>query len=131
MNAHTFDAKIAQQSGNGMARIALAAGGFLAALGLASCCALPIALSMLGIGAASLVGIGFLAAPYQPELLAASLLCLAGVGFLSWRQWRARVTGACAIERTRMQAVVAWLSLSFFLASVGLVALTFWIEPPL
>jgi mercuric ion transport protein len=111
----------------------------LAALGVASCCALPIALSALGIGAASLVGIGaaslvgigFLAAPYQPELLAASLLCLASVGFLSWRQWRMRGVGACAIERTRMQVVVAWLSLSFFVASIGLVALTFWIEPPL
>jgi hypothetical protein len=41
------------------------------------------------------------------------------------------VTAACAIEQTRMQAVAAWLSLSFFLLSIGLVALTFWIEPPL
>jgi mercuric ion transport protein len=129
MNA--VDAKPTQQPGSGTTRLVLATGGLLAALGVASCCALPIALSALGIGAASLVGIGFLAAPYQTELLAASFLCLAGVGLLSWRQWRARATDSCTIERTRAQAVVAWLSLSFFVASIGLVALTFWIEPPL
>ena len=48
-----------------------------------------------------------------------------------WRQWQARATGTCAIERTRVHAATAWLSLMFFLLSVGLVVLTFWIEPPL
>jgi hypothetical protein len=58
---------------------------------------LPVALSMLGIGAASLVGIGYLAGPYQGELLLAATVCLAAVAFLSWRQWRARASGSCVI----------------------------------
>jgi hypothetical protein len=33
--------------------------------------------------------------------------------------------------RARHRRLIGWLSLLFFVASVGLVALTFWIESPL
>ncbi|HZQ00330.1 MAG TPA: hypothetical protein VFB13_12370 [Reyranella sp.] len=113
------------------ARAALAAGGLLAAFGVASCCALPLALSMLGIGAASLVGIGYFAAQYQVELLALAVLCLAGVAVLSWRQWRARAAGTCAPQHSRLQAIAGPFSIVSVVIAIGLIALTFWIEPPL
>ena len=58
------------------AKAVLAAGGLLAAFGVASCCALPLALSLLGISAASLVGVGYMAARYQHELFYAAVICL-------------------------------------------------------
>jgi mercuric ion transport protein len=54
-------------NGSDTVKVVLAAGGLLAAFGVASCCALPVALSLLGISAVSLVGIGYLAAQYQQE----------------------------------------------------------------
>jgi mercuric ion transport protein len=114
----------------GTSRIAFAAGGLLAAFGVASCCALPIALSALGISAASLVGIGFLAAPYQRELLLASMLCLAAVAFLTWRQRRAS-TSTCATARTVAPGAGDWLTAVSVLTAVGLIVLTFWIDSPL
>jgi hypothetical protein len=50
------------EKGRDAMKTVFAAGGLLAAFGVASCCALPVALSLLGISAASLVGIGYLAA---------------------------------------------------------------------
>jgi mercuric ion transport protein len=131
MTIDTHITSNSRQAAGDTARTVLAAGGLLAAFGMASCCALPVALSMLGIGAASLVGIGYLAAPYQRELLLAATLCLAAVAFLSWRQWRARASGSCAIAPTRIQAATGWVSLASVAAAVALIALTFWIEPPL
>jgi len=112
------------------ARTVLAAGGLFAAFGLASCCALPVALSMLGIGAASLVGIGYLAAPYQRELLLAATVCLTAFAWLLWRQWQARKDGLCTIAPTRTRTVAGWVSLASVAAAVALIALTFWIEGP-
>jgi mercuric ion transport protein len=69
----------------------LAAGGLVAAIGAASCCVIPFALFMVGIGGA---WIGRLAAlePYQPIFAAIALACL-GVGFyLVYRKPKA----ACA-----------------------------------
>ena len=132
MTADTHLTSIPRQAGGDTARTVFAAGGLLAAFGMASCCAVPIGLSMLGLGgAASLVGIGFLAAPYQPELLVAATLCLAAVAFLSWRRWRAMARGSCAIGPTRSQTVTTWISLVSAAAAVALIALTFWIEPPI
>jgi mercuric ion transport protein len=131
MTTDTHITSNSRQPGVDTARTVLAAGGLLAAFGMASCCALPIALSMLGIGAASLVGIGYLVAPYQRELLFAATLCLAAVAFLSWRQRRAKAGGSCAIASTRIQTVTGWVSLASVAATVALIALTFWIEPPL
>jgi mercuric ion transport protein len=113
------------------ARTVFAAGGLLAAFGMASCCALPVGLSMLGVGAASLVSIGYLAAPYQRELLWAATLCLVVVALLSWRQWQARANGSCAVVRTRLQTLASLVTLASVASAVALVALTFWIEGPI
>jgi mercuric ion transport protein len=131
MTTDTHSRSNSRQAGGDTARTVLAAGGLLAAFGMASCCALPVALSMLGIGAASLVGIGYMAASYQRELLLAATLCLAAVAFLYWRQWRGRASGSCATAPTRIQTVTSWTSLASVAAAVALIALTFWIEPPL
>src|SRR5262245_43106276 len=110
---------------------AIAAGGLLAAFGVASCCALPVALSMLGIRAASLVGIGYAAAAYQRELLGAATLCLAAVVVLSWRRWQARSRGSCTVPRTRFQTLASVVTLISAVSAVALIALTFWIEGPI
>ena len=131
MTTDTHITSTPRQASGGTARTVLAAGSLLAAFGVASCCALPVALSMLGIGAASLVGVGYLAAPYQSELLAAAASCLAAVAFLSWRQWRAKASGSCTIAPTRVQIVTTRIGLASMVLAVALIALTFWIEPPL
>ena len=73
----------------------LAAGGLAAAVGAASCCALPMLLGSIGLGGAWLATVAWFAAPYRITLLAAAILCLAagGVVFL----WRRRAT-TCAPE---------------------------------
>src|SRR5437762_255734 len=89
----------ASEKGHDTAKAVLAAGGLLAAFGVASCCALPIALSLLGISAASLVGVGYLAAQYQQELFYGAVICLGAAVFVMWRQRQARlctVGAACA-----------------------------------
>ncbi|MDP1749191.1 MAG: mercury transporter MerT [Reyranella sp.] len=110
---------------------ALAAGGLLAAFGVASCCALPIALSTLGISAASLVGIGYLAAPYQRELFYLAVACLAGAGVVAWRQWRARARGACAAQPARGRLIMGWMGIAAIMLATMLLVLTFWYEPPI
>jgi len=112
-------------SGGDLAKTAFAAGGLLAAFGVASCCALPVALSLLGLGAAWLVGIGFLAAQYQQELLFGAVFLLAGASVVMWRQRR-----ACASDKRCTRPALDWLSTVAVLLAVGLLALTFWIEPP-
>jgi mercuric ion transport protein len=111
----------APETDHDLAKTAFAAGGLLAAFGVASCCALPIALSMLGISAASLVGIGFLAAQYQHELFYGAVVLLAGAVVVMWRQRRAI---ACA------RPALDWASKFAIVLAVGLLVLTFWIEPP-
>jgi mercuric ion transport protein len=110
------------------AKTLLAAGGLLAAFGVASCCALPFALSLLGIGAVSLVGIGYLAAQYQSELFYAATVCLAATAFIMIRQ---RKTQACVPGIARSNRILDWSSKIALVAAVGLLALTFWIEPPI
>ncbi len=113
--------------GRQAAKTALAAGGFLAAFGVASCCALPLALSALGISAASLVGVGYLAAQYQRELFYVAVACLAGAAFIMWRQRRAT---ACAPGAACARPAFDWGGRIAMMMAVGLLALTFWIEPP-
>jgi mercuric ion transport protein len=120
--------------GANAAKAVLAAGGLLAAFGVASCCALPIALSLLGIGAASLVGIGFLAAQYQQELFYAAVACLGAAAFLTVRPFftvRQRTAGACTPGAAPASSVLDWGSKLAIVLALGLLALTFWIEPPL
>jgi mercuric ion transport protein len=104
-----------------------AVGGLLAAFGAASCCALPVALSLLEISAASLVSIGYLAAQYQQGLFYAAAICLGASAFIMVRQRRARVCApgaACASPMLDCGSKVA------IVLAVGLLMLTFWIEPP-
>jgi mercuric ion transport protein len=110
------------------AKTALAAGGMLAAFGAASCCALPVALSLLGIGAASLVGIGYAAAQYQQELLYAAVACLSAAGLVMWRQ---RQAPACASGVACSRPVARWTSLTAFGLGLAFLALTFWYDIPI
>jgi mercuric ion transport protein len=107
------------------AKTALAAGGLLAAFGVASCCALPVALSLLGIGAASLAGVGFFAAPYQRELFYASVLCMVAAGLVLWRQRRLR---ACASGADCARPAFDWLTVSALALALGLLGITFWVQ---
>lgn len=109
------------------AKTAFAAGGLLAAFGVASCCALPVALSLLGLSAASLLGIGYLAAQYQRELLYVAAICLAAAGLLTWRQRRRR---QCVPGVSCAHPALDWGGRIAVLLAIGLLALTFWIEPP-
>ncbi|MDI1263297.1 MAG: mercuric transporter MerT family protein [bacterium] len=116
------------ESGRDTAKTVLAAGGLLAAFGVASCCALPIALSMLGISAASLVGVGYLAAQYQTALFYSAVICLAAAAFIMWWQRRAQ---ACTPGVVCARPALDWGSKIALVAAIGLLVLTFWIEPPI
>lgn len=107
----------------------LAAAGLAAAFGVASCCALPVALSLVGIGAASasLFVIGSLAAPYQHVLFYAAVLLLGAAGVVMWRQRRVR---ACSPGAARARPALDAASIAAMVLALGLLALTFWIEPP-
>lgn len=116
------------EKGRDTAKTMLAAGGLLAAFGVASCCAIPIALSLLGISAAFLVGVGYLAAQYQQELFYGAVICLGAAVFIMWRQRQARL---CAPGATCSRPTLDWTSKIALVFAVGLLALTFWIEPPI
>ena len=114
--------------GRDAAKTALAAGGFLAAFGVASCCALPLALSALGISAASLVGVGYLAAQYQRELFYVAVVCLGAAAVVMWRQRRAI---ACTTGTACANPALDWGTRIAIVLALGLLALTFWVEPPI
>lgn len=109
-------------------KAALAAGGLLAAFGVASCCALPLLLAGLGLGSASLLGVALIAGPYQGVLLLAAGACLLLAVSVMWRQHRARVCAATAPGRN---TALDWTSKGAVLLALGLLALALWIEPPL
>jgi mercuric ion transport protein len=116
------------ETGSDTVKTLFAAGGLLAAFGVASCCALPVALSLLGISAASLVGIGYLAAQYQQELFYAAAICLGASAFIIVRQRRTR---SCAPGTACARPMLDWGSKVALVLGVGLLVLTFWIEPPI
>jgi len=72
----------------------LAAGGVAAAFGAASCCALPLLLSSLGLGSAWLAAVARFAAPHRLALLGVAVACLAGGGGMLL--WRRRSVASCA-----------------------------------
>ncbi|TXL80390.1 mercuric reductase [Vineibacter terrae] len=117
----------ASRIGLDAAGTALAAGRLLAAFGVASCCALPVALSFLGISAASLVGLGYLAAPHQHTLL---YVAVASLGAAAIMMWRRRPAIACASGTACARPVLDWGGRIAFVLAILLLALTFWIEPP-
>ena len=91
----------AAPSPNGTAPALLTLAGLAAAFGAASCCALPMVLSSLGLGSvwpcglvlhqehcAWLFGLALLVGPHRTVLLAAAAAGLVGGAFLLWRQRR-------------------------------------------
>ncbi len=99
----------------------LAAGGFAAAFGAASCCALPLLLGSLGLGSAWLLALAWVAAPHRIALLAIAIVCLvSGGGVLLWRRHR---TVSCAPAAGRhpvlTSLVTAVLSLGVVLVVLG------------
>jgi mercuric ion transport protein len=123
----SFDSQSAERPRDA-AKMLFAAGGLVAAFGVASCCALPVALSLLGVSAASLLGIGMLAALYQQELFVGAVILLGGAALIMWRQRRAV---ACQPGSACARPMVDWASKLALALAVGLLALTFWIEPPI
>ena len=101
----------------------LAATGFAAAFGTASCCALPLFLSAVGLGGAWLVSLAVVAAPYRPALLATASICLVGGALLLWRRQAAASCGpgaACGRLALRRAAILI-LSFATILTALGFV----------
>jgi mercuric ion transport protein len=88
-------------------------GGIAAAFGVASCCALPLLLTTIGVSAAWLGGVALLAAPHRGVLLTVGVLCLAGGAMLLWRQHRTAAicgpNGACMPLAVRLLTLVGLL----------------------
>ena len=101
----------------------LAATGFAAAFGTASCCALPLFLSAVGLGGAWLVSLAVVAAPYRPTLLATASICLVGGALLLWRRQAAASCGPrAACGRSALtRATILILSLAAILTALGFV----------
>lgn len=116
------------EAGRDAAKTTLATGALLAAFGVASCCALPVALAALGIGSAGLFAISALVGPYQLHVLAAAVVCLLAAAALMWRQRSAR---ACGTAGPRRRTILDRITQVAFVLAFGLLALTFWMEPPL
>ena len=120
----TDDTKIAAPD-RGPARDAgallLAAGGFAAAFGAASCCALPLLLGSFGLGSAWLLALAWVAAPHRIALLAIAIVCLAsGGGALLWRRHRTAVCAPVAGRHPMLTSLVtAVLSLGVVLVVLG------------
>jgi len=93
-------------------------GGLAAAFGVASCCALPLLLTTLGLGTAWLGGIALLAAPHRPFLLAAAAFCLLSGAFLFWRQQR--TAAVCSRPAVRVTTTLGLL-LGLVLLALGYV----------
>ncbi len=98
-------------AGSGAALCTLA--GIAAAFGLASCCALPLLLTTIGLSAAWLGGLALMAAPHRGVLLAVGALCLLGGAVLLWRQQRRAATcgpgGVCTPPAVRALTLVGLL----------------------
>ena len=79
----------------------------------------------LGNGA---VGVGYLAAQYQQELFYAAAVCLGASALTMVRQQRARsrVAGAACAN-----PILGWGSGIALVLAIGLLVLTFWIDPPI
>ena len=107
----TADTRPSQRSVPGAELLTL--GGLAAAFGLASCCALPLLLTTLGLGTAWLSGAALMAQPHRGVLLVIGALCLLGGAALLWRQQRAAAAcgpdGACAPPWVRAATLVGLL----------------------
>ncbi|MEO1264891.1 MAG: mercuric transporter MerT family protein [Pseudomonadota bacterium] len=74
----------------------LATGGIVAAIGAASCCVLPLALTLLGVSGAWMANLRALS-PYQPYFIGLAAVAI-GYGFYQvyWRQPACEDGDACA-----------------------------------
>src|ERR1700758_5796912 len=70
------------QTGKETGAVLFVLGGVAAALGAASCCALPMILGGLGVSGAWLFGLTILSAPHRLALIAAAAVCLIGAGVM-------------------------------------------------
>lgn len=106
---------------SGAGPVLLTLGGLAAAFGVASCCALPLLLTTVGLGTAWLGGIALLAAPHRPILLAVAALCLLGAAVLFWRQRKVvvRATGAICSRPAVSGMTVVGLLLGLVLLTLG------------
>ena len=93
-------------------------GGLAAAFGLASCCALPLLLTGLGLGTAWLADIAVFSVGHRGILLAIGALGLIGGAVLLWRQQRAAAT--CGPDRVCAPPAVRILTLIGLVIGVGL-----------
>jgi len=82
----------ARRPASGSGAMLFTLGGLAAAFGVASCCALPLLLTMIGVSTAWLGGVALLAALHRGLLLIVGALCLAGGAALLWRQQRTAAT---------------------------------------
>ena len=99
----------------------------LAALGMTSCCILPLGLAMMGV-TGTFIGTLSQLKLYQPWLLGFATLSLAW-GF--WRAYRPLPAGSCSgtcatAERRRMTRIVLWVALGIVIFTQ---LFTYWIAP--
>lgn len=98
---------------SGLGPVLFTLGGLAAAFGVASCCALPLLLTTIGVSTAWLGGVALFAAPHRGVLLIVGALCLAGGAALLWRQQRTAATcgtnGACTPPAVRVLTLVGLL----------------------
>lgn len=103
----------ARRQKNGSGAVLFTVGGLAAAFGVASCCALPLLLTTIGVSTAWLGGLALLAAPHRDALLIVGAVCLAGGAALLWRQQRTAATcgpnGACTPPAVRVVTLVGLL----------------------
>jgi mercuric ion transport protein len=90
--------------------VLLAATGLAAAVGAASCCALPILLGSLGLGSAWLAAVAWFAAPHRIALLTVATASLvSGAVLFAWRRRAAASAaegGACRAPATGVLVVL-------------------------
>jgi len=98
-----------------------AAGGLAAAVGAASCCAIPVLLGSLGLGSAWLGSFALLATPYRPMLLAVAVVCLVSGAGLLVRRHRAAI--ACSPQAACGRSAVTRLITAVLLLGAVLTAL--------
>jgi mercuric ion transport protein len=102
----------------GSGTVLLTLGGLAAAFGLASCCALPLLFTTLGLSVAWLGGVALIAAQHRGPLLVIGALCLAGGAILLWRQQRTAAT--CGSNGVCLPPAVRTLTLAGLLIGVVL-----------
>lgn len=108
-----------QRATVGSGTVLFTLGGLAAAFGLASCCALPLLFTTLGLSTAWFAGLALLAAPHRGPLLVIGALFLAGGAILLWRQQRTAAT--CGPNGVCLPPAVRALTLAGLL--IGMVLL--------